>query len=53
VGEADAAIIERPAEARHAGHVLGDGDGAGFDILDEFGGELKIEDRVLIGIGPK
>ena len=51
VGEADAAVFDRPAEARHAGHVLGDGDGAGFHVLDELGGELQIEDRVLVGVG--
>ena len=50
VGEADAALADGPAEARHAGHVLGDGDGAGFELVDELRGELQIENRVLVGV---
>ena len=32
------AFLARPAEARHAGHVFGDDDGARLDFIDESGG---------------
>ncbi len=53
VGETDAAFFEGAAESGHAGHVFGDGDGAGFEVVDQLGGELEVEDGILIGIGAK
>ncbi len=50
VGETDSAFGIRPAEAGHAGHVLGDDDGSRFDFRDEFVGEFQIEDGFFVGI---
>ena len=50
MGESDTAFRNRPAEARHAGHVLGDDDGTRLDFPDELRGKLQIENRVIVRV---
>ena len=51
VGETNAALRVRAAQAGHAGHVLGDDDRAGLDFRNELVGEFQVKDGVLVRIG--
>ena len=48
--KADAAALDGDAHAGHAGHVLGDGDGAGPDLADQGVGQLQIGNGLGVGV---
>ena len=50
MGETHPTLGDRPAQPRHAGHVLGHQQHAGFQTPRQRRGQLQVEDRILIGI---
>ena len=48
VVEADAAVVDRTAHARHAAHVLGDGHGRGPEVVDQAVGQREVVQCVVV-----
>ena len=46
--EAHTAILDGTSESGHAGHLLGDGDGFGLDLMDEFVRQREVHDGVAV-----
>ncbi len=50
VVEANAAVGNGQAHAGHAGHILGNGDGLGIDLVDPLVGQLQVGEGLGVGV---
>ena len=48
VVEAIATVLELGSQSRHARHLLGNGDGVGIYLVDEFVGKRQIADGIVV-----
>ena len=46
--EADTAVLDRRGESGHAGHLFGDGDSVGFDLMDDLVREGEVHECIAI-----
>ena len=48
VVKSHAAVRYRASETRHAGHLFGDGDGIGFDLMNDLVSQREVHERIAV-----